>query len=61
MTVLRRFSTDEYGTIELGWNGTSVEVVYTEDDGTLVNLMIRPEDLVDALDDVNATRRVMPP
>lgn len=61
MTVLKRFSTDEYGTIELIWNGTSVEVSYAEDDGTLVNYMIRPEDLVDTLDEVNATRRVMRP
>lgn len=63
MTVLRRFSTDE-GTIELCWNGTSIEVIapgemFTdrESGDGLVCFMIQPDDLAKILDDTYGVAR----
>lgn len=54
MTVLQLLQGDD-GTIELGFNGTSVEVTAVEN-GELVTYMVRPETLWELLSDADADK-----
>lgn len=51
MTVIQRIPTEDYGTVEVGYNGTSLEFGYTDESGNLVTSMVRAETLVALLEE----------